>query len=304
MSVRGLSLFLKVLRHAFGEFQKNEPLRMAAATAFFASFALPAILIIIIQVFGLVVNPKTLSHHLFENLTNLIGSNTVAELRKTLRNVRHLATNWYIAIGGFLFLVFVSTTLFKVIRDSLNQLWNIKLVEHPGFLFLMRNRAKSFIVILLVGLLVLALLTMEGMLAVVKQSITHLLPFGGLFINALIDQIISLAVVMTWFAMLFRLLPDANIKWRVAFAGALFTGILFTIGKLLFRFLLSYTKMQTIYGTSTSIVLLLLFVFYASFIFYYGACFTKVWAESKQQPILPGSHAIKYELSQIEVPQV
>lgn len=296
--------FPSLLKQSFEDFRQNEPLRLAGATAFFATFALPAILIILIQVFGLIVNPRALSHQIFQNLSGIVGTNTVAELRATLRNVRHLATNWYIAIGGFLFLVFVSTTLFKVIRDSLNQLWKIRVVAHPGFLFLLRNRARSFIVILLVGLLVVALLIAEGVLGALKQSIGGALPSGRWWVNSVIDQLISIVVVTAWFAMLFKLLPDAQLTWRVAIAGALFTAVLFTLGKLALRFLLSYTKMQTIYGTSTSIVLLLLFVFYVSFIFYYGACFTRVWAQSRQQPIAPGKHATRYDVSQVSVHQV
>jgi membrane protein len=99
--------------------------------------------------------------------------------------------------------------------------------------------------------------------------------------------------------MLFKFLPDARPSWKTVFAGAFFTGFLFTIGKLLLQWVLSYSSMQTIYGASTSSVLLLLFVFYSSFIFYYGACFTKIWAETYNKPIPPAKHAEKYEWSHV-----
>ena len=292
---------LGLLKKAFRVFNQNEPLRMAAATAFFTTFALPAILIILIQVFGLVLDPQRISEQLFQNLSDIIGRNTVLQLRQTLRNVRHLASNWYIAIGGFMFLIFVSTTLFKVIKDSLNQLWKIKVKENPGIVFQLEHRVRSFTAILLAGVLFVAILLAEGLLVLLRQYISERLPQNGFLLNGLINQLISLLVVTTWFTMLFKYLADGRPAWRVALMGGFFTGMFFTFGKLLLKFFLSYSNMQTIFGASTSMALMLLFVFYSSFIFYYGACFTKVYAEFKDQPIPPGRNAVKYELSLVEM---
>ena len=285
---------------AFREFGKNDPLRMAAATALFATFALPAILIILIQVFGLVWSPRIMGRQLLQSLSEVIGSHTALELRSTLRNVRTLAQTWYIALGGFIFLLFVSTTVFKVIKDSLNQLWGVKVKDSVGVTFQLKHRAKSFVAILLAGALFIVALFAEGIMTVLKEYIGHLLPGASPFVNVLLSQLISLVVVTTWFTMLFRFLPDGHTTLRVTIAGAFFTALLFTFGKFLLKWLLSYSNMQTIYGTSTSFVLLLLFIFYCSFIFYYGACFTKVWAKFKQQPVAPGRYAVSYHIAQIE----
>src|ERR1700760_4929289 len=93
---------LTLLRKSFEEFRKNDPLRMAGATAFFTTFALPAVLIILIQVFGLVLSPRFMSRQLFMNLGEVVGKNTAVELHKTLLNVRHLFRTWYEATLGFL----------------------------------------------------------------------------------------------------------------------------------------------------------------------------------------------------------
>jgi len=278
-------MMLILLKEAFTNLKRNAPLRMAAATAFFATFALPAILIILIQILGLIFSRRMIGSHILENLSNIIGPGTVAELRKTLINVRHLVTNWYIAIGGFLFLIFVSTTLFAVIRDSLNELWNIQVVERHGIVELLKQRAKSLVIILLAGLLFLFVLSAEALQALLSEYFIEIWGRSNTVIEIIINQLISLTVVSMWFSVLFRFLPDAHTDWRVAFTGGLFTGVLFTGGKLLLRLLLSYSNMQTIYGASTSMALLLLFVFYSSFIFYYGACFTRVWAKHVNRPI-------------------
>lgn len=283
----------RLMKQAFREFQRNDPLRLAGATAFFTSFALPAILIILIQILGIIFTPRIISQHLFEHLSQIISAGTVEDLRKTLRNVRRLATTWYVAAGGFLFLIFVSTTLFTVIKDSLNQLWDLKVKERPGFVFVLKLRAKSFIVILLAGFLFTVVLFSEALLTMLSEYVHEIVGRGDILLETVVNQVLSIAFVTIWFAVLFRFLPDGRPRWRTAFAGGFFTGLLFTGGKLLLGVLLSYSNMQTIYGASTSTVLVLLFVFYSSFIFYYGACFTKAWAEHVHQPIEPGRYAVK-----------
>jgi len=292
--------FFSVLRKAFDEFRKNDPLRMAGATAFFTTFALPAVLLILIQVFGLIVSPRLMSRQLFENLGELFGRNTAAELHKTLFNVRHLFRNWFEAALGFLFLIFVATTLLKVIKDSLNQLWNIRTIVHQGFSFRLWSRVKAFLVILVAGLLFLLVLLFEGGLDLLQKHSDIQFAGSGILGKAFIRQCISFMFVTIWFSLIFKFLPDAKASWKTVIIGAAFTGLLFTLGKLLLQWLLSYSSMQTIYGASTSSVLLLLFVFYCSFIFYYGACFTKTWADFHNKSIAPGGHAEKYELAQVK----
>src|SRR5262245_57633381 len=109
---------LFLLRQSFNEISRSDVLRMAGSTAFCATFALPAILIIIIQLFGLFVNPKFLNSRLIEQLTSMVGKESGIQIQQTLANFGSLAQNWYVTIIGFLFLVFVATTLFTVIKNS------------------------------------------------------------------------------------------------------------------------------------------------------------------------------------------
>jgi membrane protein len=290
---------LPLFGRSFREFKKNDPLRMAGATSFFATFALPAVLIILIQTFGLFVTPRFMSRQLFNNLGDVLGTHTAVELRKTLLNVRHLIRTWYEGLFGFLFLIFVATTLLKVVKDSLNQLWDIRLLPSTGLGFNLLNRVKSLAVILFAGLLFLFVLLAEGALDILYHTPEDRALGHGILAKAFIRQLISLLLVSAWFFMLLKFLPDAKPRWRTVLAGAVFTGLLFTLGKLLLSWLLSYSNMQTIYGASTSSVLLLLFVFYSSFIFYFGACFTKIWAAFYNDPIQPGPHAEKYQWSRV-----
>jgi membrane protein len=291
---------VRLLQQAFEDFRKNDPLRMAGATAFFTTFALPAVLIILIRVFGLVLSPRFMSRQLFENLGEVIGRNTAVELHKTLFNVRLLIRHGWAEVFGFLFLIFVATTLLKVIKDSLNQLWNIRTTAHPGIRFNLLTRVKSFLVILVGGLLFLLVLLAEGGIDLLQQHSNSQTPEYNPMFRTVVRQLLTFLLVTIWFSLLFKYLPDGRPSWKTVITGGAFTSFLFNLGKLLLQWLLSYSSMQTIYGASTSSVLLLLFVFYSSFIFYYGACFTLVWSEFNKKTIQPGEHAENYEWSQVK----
>jgi membrane protein len=289
-----------MLKLSFIEMRNNDPLRMAGATAFFTSFALPPILIILFQVFSLFVNRRLVGTEMVHVLTDTFGEEGAKQIRATTRGFRTIATNWYIAAGGFLFLVFVATTLFTVIKNTLNEIWMIKVKEHPGIIFNLKTRGRSILVILLMGVLFLASLVLDGLQVLAGKYLERLLFGASDFLMLLVGKVTGIIVVAAWFVLLFRYLADGRPPWRVAIAGGCLTGILFTAGKALLSFLLARSNVSNIYGASGSLVLLLLFVFYSSFILYYGASFIKVYAEAKGQQLMPAPHAFQYELQEIK----
>ena len=276
------------------ELLRNDPLRMAGATAFFTTFALPPILVILIQLMRIFINPQTIREKLFGSLSDIVGPEAVEQIVSVLQSLGSLANNWLMTIGGFIFLLFVATTLFKIISSSLNQLWNIRPVAKRGSG--LRTRAKSILVIIIAGVLFMIGVVAEAAQAFVGGYIFQLSPILSAYFNSLLSPLISFAVVLLWFAMLFRYLPDGKPTLKVAFIGALLTALLFTLGKIILHFLLSYSNINTVYGTSAAVVLLLLFVFYTSLILYYGAVFTKLWAVYKKTPIRPMPHAKLYRM--------
>ena len=151
---------------------------MAGATAFFTSFAIPPILIILFQVFSLFVNRRMVGTEMVQVLTDTFGEEGAQQIRVTTRGFRTIATNWYIATGGFLFLIFVATTLFTVIKNTLNDIWMIKVKEHPGFIFNLKTRGRSILVILFMGVLFLASLLLDGFKLLAGKYLEKLL-FGS-----------------------------------------------------------------------------------------------------------------------------
>jgi membrane protein len=293
--------FFKLLRDSLAELLKNDPLRMAGATAFFTTFALPPILVIIIQSLKFIIDPAKVRSQLFHSLSDIVGPEAVEQLVDVLMALRKMANNWWVIIGGFIFLLFVATTLFKVIKSSINQVWKIRPAHRPKFVKTLGSRLQSIAVILIAGVLLVIGIMAEGMQAFIGKYIFEFSPVLSFYFNSAFNYVISIVIVTLWFAAVFRYLPDGRPTWRVAFAGAILTAVLFNIGKIILRWLLTYSNINTLYGTSASIVLLLLFVFYSALILYYGAAFTKVWGIDRAQPIHPLPHAMHYRLIEDEV---
>ena len=279
---------------AFRLLVKNDPLRLAGATAFFTCFALPPILLLLIQLLSIWFNQGSISEKLFSNLGNIVGGNSVDKLEEVLQGIKNMGTNWTINIFGFLFLLFIATTLFKVIQSSLNQLWSIKKSTNKKFKRAMLSRLKSTIGIIFTGMLFLASLFAESLKIIFGNYLLDVFPNTGFYLNNGISSLISVITVTIWFSFLFRFLPDGRPVWRVAIAGGLVTSILFNIGKVVIKAALPNGNIGNLYGTSASLVLLLLFVFYASIIFYFGAAFTKTWGKRIGKPIEPLPYASLY----------
>jgi membrane protein len=289
-----------ILKSSFKELAKNDPLRMAGATAFFTTFALPPILIILLQLLGLLFDRGVIRRQLFIKLSGFIGRDSVHQVVETLIAFRKLADNWFITIAGFAFLLFVATTLFKVIKSSLNQVWRIKVNKRRNLWIGLRTRSHSLVLILMLGVLFLIGLFVEWLQGLIAESITVSDAVAPVY-NQVINFIISVLIVTLWFAGVFRFLPDGKPTWKVAITGALLTSILFNTGKLVFRWLmLGYNNVNTVYGTSGSIILIMLFVFYASLILYYGAAFTKLWGAHTGHPIAVLPHAKHYQVNDVE----
>jgi membrane protein len=273
---------------------------MAGATAFFTTFALPPILVILIQLLRLFIDPNIIRSQLFASLTKTLGPEAVEQVVGVLSGLRNLASNWYITLGGFIFLLFVSTTLFKVIKDSLNQLWKVKTNNKKRFSKKLRTRVQAILVIFFAGILFAMGIFAEALQVFIGEYISGISPILSVYFNQIVNFALSLLVVTLWFAMVFRYLPDARPDWPVALTGGFVTALLFSLGKFILRRMLNLSNIDSLYGTSASIVLLLLFVFYSSLILYFGASFTKEFGLFIDKPIHPLPHAKSYKLVEEE----
>lgn len=287
-----LLLFFSSFRPSLKLFKKNDPLRMAGATAFFTTFALPPIILLLTKLFGFFIGNRNMRKGLLENVSDIIGRESADQVREVMRSFSGFGSSWFVIVIGFIFLFFVATTLFNVIKDSFNQIWNISVKDKPGFLFRLSIRLRSFGVILFVGVLFLADFFLKSVEVLAGNYIDSIWKGGGNYFQSIFSEISSIIIVAAWFIVLFRYLADGRPGWKASASVGLLTGLLFSAGQWLLGILLINSNIGHIYGAAGSLVLILLFVFYSSFILYFGACLIAVYSAKKEWPITPNDKAI------------
>ncbi|WP_169788148.1 YihY/virulence factor BrkB family protein [Rufibacter tibetensis] len=286
---------LQIFKDAFNLFRANDPLRLASSAAFFTLFALPPTLILVISLLGVLFNDALITGELFEKLRGLVGEDVAGQIELILTNFLDLQGNGWAAAFSFLFLTFVSTTLFTVIQNSLNQLWSIKVRGHQHLRGALRNRFRALLIIFSSGLLFLAFLVMDASIAFLNDHYLLVDEHFQLRLIQVLNRAFGFLVETTWFAIIFRFLPFAHMPKKAVWVGATVTALLFLLGKMVLARVLINSDLGSLYATSGSIVVLLLFIFYSAMIFFFGACFTLVYARYMNLPLHPKHFATFYE---------
>jgi membrane protein len=286
---------LRLFQDAFVLFKQNDPLRLASSAAFFTLFALPPILILVISLLGTLFSDALITGELFDKLAALVGENAAGQIELILTNFLDLQGNGWAAAASFLFLTFVATTLFTVLRNSINQLWSIGLKGKQHLRQAVRNRFRALVIIFSSGILFLAFLVIDASQAFINEHYVFYNQNVKYLLLEVMHRVLGIAVETTWFAIIFRFLPFGHMPQRAIWVGAGVTALLFLVGKIVLARVLVNSGIGSLYSTSGSIVVLLLFIFYSAMIFFYGACFTRVYARYIQQPLVPKSFATFFE---------
>ena len=289
-----------LLKNSFTTLKRNDPLILASATSFFATFSLSPVLVILINLLGLYFKNEAIRGQLLRKLEGMLGPETSKYVEGVIVNVSSANTDWLIAIAGFVFLLFVVTTLLKVVRQAIHKIWNIKRKHVSRLKYNFKERSMAVAVILITGVLVAVSVLMDTSLALLRNYLSDTLPTTQIFLVRSLNLLFSLIVSTLWFSVLFKILPDAKVHWRVAFAGGVVTAVLFSTGKWILGKLLLYNTIANIFGPSASFVLILLFIFYSSLILYFGASFTFNFASAIKMPIHAGKYSETYELRRIQ----
>ena len=286
-----------LLRRAARDLGANDPLRLGAATAFFTSFALPPIVIILVQLLGSVYSARGARLMVLTKLSQVIGATAAGMVEQTVHNVANAGRNRLITWLGFAFLVFVATTLFTVIQHSLNQLWHVRYLRQLSQVAVaVRERARSAGVLLATAVLSVLAFSADAGLAFFESAIADFDADFAYYLVLVLNDIVSVLILAVWCGFVFRTLSAAKVPWPAVRRGALLTAVLIEAGERVLGQLLVSRDLGPIYGPAASLVLVLLFVFYSAMIFYYGAAFTKVYAHRVGLDIRPKKTAVRYRL--------
>lgn len=285
---------------SFKEWNIKDPFRQSAVIAYYAVFSLPGLLILIIAIAGFFFGREAVNQNIVSQISATMGSNTADQIKVMLDQADKSRTGIIGSIIGFVILLIGATGVFVELQKSLNLIWKVEVVPQKGIIKLIRARLFSFGLILAIAFLLLISLVISTALAAMSSWING----GGTGIVVILFNVInfifSLAVISTLFAMMFKILPDAKIKWKHVWLGSLVTGLLFTLGKTALAFYFGKADPASGYGAAGSIILILLWVSYSSMIVFFGAEFTAAYANLHSGTVPPTEIAKKIEPTKAE----
>jgi membrane protein len=276
---------------AFTGWREHKASNMAAALAYYTVFSLAPILVISIAVAGLVFGQEAAEGNIVGQISGLIGRESALALEAMIAAARAPSSSIAATALGIATLLFGATGVFGELQDSLNTVWGVKPKPGRGFIRLLKTRFISFTMVLGIGFLLLVSLVVSAVISALGAWVSSLLPLPELVMQA-INLTVSIAVVALLFAMIFRFLPDVEIGWRDVWVGALFTAVLFGIGKLAIGLYLGKSSLASSYGAAGALVVILVWVYYSAQILFFGAELTRAWAYQHGSRIAPDADAM------------
>lgn len=292
--------YWKITRDTAVEFFNDDPMNYSASIAFYLIFSLPAILIITMTVAGSAYGDQVVRENMLKQISQLLGPESTRAINEVLANTEEVGADPIAKIIGIGTLVFSATTVFVSLQNGLNHIWGIKPRPEKNFLTYVLHRLLSLAMVISIGFLLMVSLVLDAVIVIFGDLLSELLSELSYYIISIINVSISLGVITLVFAMIFKILPDAEIEWRDVWIGAFVTTLLFTAGKYLLGFYLGNSTMGTMYGAAGSLVLLLIWVYYSSLIILAGAEFTYVYSKARGRLIKPDKHAVVIEHHEVE----
>jgi membrane protein len=297
--------FWLVLRQAFTEFSNDNGMKLSASLSYYTIFSLGPVLIIVISLAGIFFGKEAVEGKIYYQINGLVGNQTALQVQDIIRNIEQTQLGASGALFGLVVLIVGATGVFTEIQDSINYIWSIKAKPKRGFVKLLLNRVISFSLIISFGFILMVSLAVHAVIDLLYERLTRYFEDAVLIVFQGINYLVLFGVISVLFTIIFKVLPDATIRWKDAYAGATFTSVLFLGGKFLIGFYLGASNVGDTFGAAASLVILLLWVYYTSIILFFGAEFTKVYTMNFGAGLKPNDTAvfiIKQEVKELHKP--
>jgi membrane protein len=291
----------QVLKDSFKGFSDDRITKLSGALAYYTVFSFGPLLIVLIFLAGIILGQDAAQGQVYSQMKDFVGPDAAAQLQEIIKNASISGKGNIAAIIGFVTLLIGATTIFAEIQDSINFIWGLKPKPRLGWLKMLINRLLSFSVLVSLGFLLLVSLAVSTLIDAISKRLMNAFPDVTVVVFYIINLLITLIVTASLFAIIFKVLPDAKIKWKDVIAGSIATAILFMLGKFLISLYISKTNVGSTYGTAGSLAVLLVWIYYSAIILYFGAEFTKAYAIRFGSEIHPADYAVT--MKQVEVEQ-
>ncbi len=290
----------KLLKDSFAGFSDDKVTKLSASLAYYTVFSMGPLLILIISLCGIFLGREAIEGEVYKQLEGFMGSDTAKSLQDIIKNAAISGGSTIAIVIGAVTLLVGATTVFAEIQDSINTIWGLKPKPKLGIGKMLLNRFLSFSVIVSLVFILLVSLGVTWAVEGLSDRLFARFEDTSVIIVTVLGQVITLVVISFIFGVIFKVLPDAKIKWRDVALGSIVTAILFMIGKFGISFYISKSNVGSTYGAAGSLVVLLLWTYYSSIILYFGAEFTKAYAMDFGSPIHPNHYAVTTRQVEVE----
>lgn len=285
-----------LLKDTFREWREDGATRLAAALAYYTTFSLAPLLVLVIAIAGLVGGQSAAQSQVMAQVQDLLGEEGREFVQDMIANASKPATGLTATVISVATLLFGALGVFGELQNSLNLIWEVKPKPARGLLDGIKRfvlgRLVSFTLVLGIGFLLLASLVVSAVLSALGEYIGAVLPMADFWLQ-LINFVISFLVIMLLFAMIFKFLPEVQLAWKDVWLGAAVTSALFSLGKFLIGFYLGRSEVGNTFGAAGSLAILLIWIYYSAQILFFGAEFTQVYSNRYGSRIVPDPDMVR-----------
>jgi len=299
-----IKIFFKLVRRAFKHFIDDDGLNLSASLSYYTIFSIAPLIIVVISLAGMFLGSEAVQGKIYGQINGLVGNSSALQIQEIIKNLETTHNTVAGTIIGIIILLLGATGVFTEIQHSINYIWSIRAKPKKGWIKMLLNRLLSFSLIVSFAFILLAALVVDALSDLLSDKIRIYFPYASVYIFKIVNLVIIFSTITCLFAIIYKVLPDAMIKWKDAFIGAVLTAFLFMIGKFAISFYVAKSNVGLTYGAAASVIILLLWVYYSSIILFFGAEFTRMFALYYGGGVKPNDTSvfiIKQEAKEIDI---
>ena len=289
-----------ILRDSGNGFIDDKLMKLSGALSYYMVFSMGPLLLIVITICSTFFGRDAVEGRVYAQLESFVGHDTAIQLQSIIQHAAISGKSTFATIVGVVLLIIGASSVFAEIQESINMIWGVKPKPKSGWIAFLKNRLLSFSIIVGLGFLLLVSLSFSALVEIFGTHLQSVFPNLSIVVIYLINLVITFGITTFIFAVIFKVLPDANIQWKDIIIGAVATTVLFSVGKFGISFYISRSSIGSTYGSAGSLIVLLVWIYYSAMILYFGAEFTKFYAVRFGDEIKPSEYAVTVQQVEVE----
>jgi membrane protein len=270
--------YFGIFKQTLREFSEDKVPRLGAALAYYTIFSIGPLLLIAVAMAGMFLGQEAAQGEISAQLNRVFGSTTSKAVEQMIEAAAKPKSGTMATIIGIVMLFVGASGVFGQLKDALNTIWNVEPKKDAGIKAFFVQRFLSMAMVLGIGFLLMVTLVFDAAISAMGGYLGRFV--GGESVLHAIELAVSFGLAVLLFAAIFRILPDLKISWHDVWLGAVFTAVLFVLGKWGLGVYLGKAAIGSSYGAAGSLVVLLVWVYWSAQIVFFGAEFTQVYART------------------------